>query len=42
MQLIYINFVIKNVFYKERTCVHLEIKETKNITHFLLLNAHSH
>ena len=27
---------------KERTCAHLELKETKNITHFLLLKAHSH
>ena len=28
-----------NIFYK-RTCAHLELKETKNITHFLLLKAH--
>ena len=30
-----------NIFY-ERTCAQLELKETKNITHFLLLKAHLH
>ena len=28
------------MFYKERTCVHLELKEAKSITNFLLLKAH--
>ena len=30
------------VFLPKITCAHLELKETKNITHFLLLKAHSH
>ena len=30
------------VCYKERTYGHPELKETKNITHFLLLKAHRH
>ena len=31
------------IFYKERTCEHLELKkETKYVTHFLLLKAHPH
>ena len=30
------------VFLPKRTCVHLELKENKNITYFLLLKAHSH
>ena len=29
-------------FFPKRTCAHLEFKETKNITHFLLLKAHPH
>ena len=28
-------------FLRKRTCAWLEIKETKNITHLLLLKAHS-
>ena len=31
----------KNSFHKERTCAHLELKDTKNITHFLMLKLHS-
>ena len=31
-----------NIFHKGRTYVHIELKETKNITHFLLLQAHLH
>ena len=31
-----------NIFYKGRTYVHIELKETKIITHFLLLQAHLH
>ena len=30
------------MFYTEITYSHLEIKETKNITHFPLLKAHPH
>ena len=30
------------VCYKERTYAHLELKETKNMTYFLLLKAHRH
>ena len=30
------------MFYKERTWAHLKLKETKNLTHFLLLKAHPH
>ena len=31
--------IIDQVFFlPKRTCVHLDLKETKNITHFLLLN----
>ena len=37
-QLIYIIVIEQNIFYKERTCAHYAwTKETKNITHFLLL-----
>ena len=28
--------------YLLRPCAHLELKETKNITHFVLLKAHPH
>ena len=28
------------IFFKKRRCVHLELKETKSITHFLLLKAY--
>ena len=28
--------------YLLRPCAHLELKETKNITHFILLKAHPH
>ena len=41
-QLIFIIIYHKNIFYKEKTCVHLELQETKSITHFLLLKAHPH
>ena len=30
------------IFYKERTCAHLEHKETTKTTHFLLLKTHLH
>ena len=26
----------------EKNCAHIELKKTKNITHFLLLKAHAH
>ena len=29
-------------FIPKTTCAHLELKETKNITHFLLIKAHPH
>ena len=31
-----------DVFLPKRTCVDLEFKETKNLTHFLVLKAHLH
>ena len=32
--------MISFVLLLKRTCAHPELKETKNITHFLLLKAH--
>ena len=34
--------MISFVFLLKRTCTHLHLKETKNITHFLLLTVHPH
>ena len=33
---------ISFAFLPKRTCLHFELKETKNTTHFLLLKAHPH
>ena len=33
-------YKVEAKLYRERTCAHLELKEAKNITHFLLLKAH--
>ena len=41
-QLIYIIAKEENYFIKKRRHAHLELKKTKNITHFLLLKAHPH
>ena len=35
-------FYKKNVFLPKRTCEHLKLKETKNVTLFILLKAHPH
>ena len=36
------DFTVLSIFYKEKTCAHLELKETKNATYFLMLKAHTH
>ena len=38
----FIKKTINQFFLHKRECAHLELKETKNITHYILLKAHPH